>query len=266
MDLFSQNTDTTKKRKKNDFYDYDSFVAKFKDAPKTTDDCYTPRDVYEAVVDYVDKEICSLSDKRIIRPFYPGGDYENAEYPADGVVIDNPPFSILNKIVAFYMRKNIPFFLFGNGMTILDHCKKGATAVICGTTIEYENGAKVISNFVTNLVDNSIAAMTAPGLVTRIENCPSQNKKTRLVINKFPKEVISVSKMQTLANGLVHFEIRRSDCLFISKLLNSKDLFGVHLLVKENIGIAAERAAERAADYTYNIKLSELEEAWTKKK
>ena len=266
MNLFTQNTDTTKKRKKNDFYDYDSFVAKFKDAPKTTDDCYTPRDVYEAVVDYVDKEIVSLSGKRILRPFFPGGDYERAEYPADGVVIDNPPFSIQSKIVAFYMREKVPFFLFGNGMTILDSCKKGATAVIAGITIEYENGAKVISNFVTNLVDSSVAVMTAPGLVTRIENCQSQNKKPRLIINKLPKEVVSVSKLNSITRGLVDFLIIRSDCLFTSKLFNAKDLFGTHLLVKENIGIAAERAAERAAEYTNYIKLSELEEAWTKKK
>lgn len=32
--------------------DYDAFLAKF-EAKKTTDDCYTPRDVYEAVVDHV---------------------------------------------------------------------------------------------------------------------------------------------------------------------------------------------------------------------
>ena len=28
------------------FHDYDSFVAKFKDNPKTTDDTFTPKDVY----------------------------------------------------------------------------------------------------------------------------------------------------------------------------------------------------------------------------
>ena len=35
------------------FRDYASFVAKFTEQPKTTDDCYTPEDVYNAVVDYV---------------------------------------------------------------------------------------------------------------------------------------------------------------------------------------------------------------------
>ena len=73
------------------FTDYDSFVAKFADSPKTTDDCFTPQDVYEAVVKYVGT-VVDITGKVILRPFYPGGDYENAEYPENGVVIDNPPF------------------------------------------------------------------------------------------------------------------------------------------------------------------------------
>ena len=71
------------------FNDYESYVAKFQDSgPKTTDDTYTPRDVYEAVLNYVGT-IYDLTDKVILRPFYPGGDYEHAEYPENGVVIDN---------------------------------------------------------------------------------------------------------------------------------------------------------------------------------
>lgn len=30
------------------FHDYESFIKKFSDNPKTTDDCFTPQDVYEA--------------------------------------------------------------------------------------------------------------------------------------------------------------------------------------------------------------------------
>ena len=44
------------------FRDYESFVAKFADKSKTTDDCYTPKDVYEAVVKYVGT-VVDLSDK-----------------------------------------------------------------------------------------------------------------------------------------------------------------------------------------------------------
>ena len=72
-----------KKRKKNKnlFSDYDGFLHKF-EANKTTDDCYTPDDVYRIVLDYVNKNH-SLLNKKIIRPFYPGGDYENIDYPVN---------------------------------------------------------------------------------------------------------------------------------------------------------------------------------------
>ena len=85
--------------------EYEDFVEKFK--PKlTTDDCYTPDAVYEAVRDWATKEY-NLAGREIVRPFWPGGDYEQFEYPEGCVVIDNPPFSILAKIKAFYAERNI---------------------------------------------------------------------------------------------------------------------------------------------------------------
>lgn len=65
------------------FRDYDSFIAKFSDHPRTTDECWTPQDVYEAVVDYVGTLI-DMEGRDVLRPFYPGGDYINAEYPVGG--------------------------------------------------------------------------------------------------------------------------------------------------------------------------------------
>ena len=82
---------------------YEEFVEKFK-PKKTTDDCYTPPAVYEAVKDWAVKEY-GLEGKEIVRPFYPGGDYESYDYPTDCVVIDNPPFSILSKICKWYIEK-----------------------------------------------------------------------------------------------------------------------------------------------------------------
>lgn len=43
-----------------------------------------------------------MGGRTIVRPFWPGGDYEDFDYPTGCVVIDNPPFSILSKIVRFY--------------------------------------------------------------------------------------------------------------------------------------------------------------------
>lgn len=97
-------------KKKNLFTDYDGFVEKF-EAKKTTDDCYTPDDVYAVVLNHVNS-IIDISNKKIIRPFYPGGDYEGIEYPDDCIVVDNPPFSIITKICKFYILNDIDFFSF----------------------------------------------------------------------------------------------------------------------------------------------------------
>lgn len=58
---------------------YQGFVDKFK-AAKTTDDCYTSENVYEAVAGWVAEEY-HLERERFMRPFYPGGDYEYETYP-----------------------------------------------------------------------------------------------------------------------------------------------------------------------------------------
>lgn len=85
--------------------EYDAFVAKFK-PKKTTDDCYTPPLVYEAVKTWACKEY-DIDPDGIVRPFYPGGDYEHYVYPSGCTVLDNPPFSILTKICEFYIQHNI---------------------------------------------------------------------------------------------------------------------------------------------------------------
>ena len=51
--------------------DYDEFVNKFK-PKKTTDDCYTPPAIYEAVLRWCEKEY-GIDRASVIRPFKPGG-------------------------------------------------------------------------------------------------------------------------------------------------------------------------------------------------
>ena len=65
-------------RNKELFNDYEGFVEKFK-PKKTTDDCYTPPLVYDAVADWV-SETYGLNKADFCRPFYPGGDYEHFDY------------------------------------------------------------------------------------------------------------------------------------------------------------------------------------------
>ena len=49
------------------FEDYDGFVEKFK-PKKTTDDCYTPPEVYAVVLDYV-RERWGVEESDVVRPF-----------------------------------------------------------------------------------------------------------------------------------------------------------------------------------------------------
>lgn len=77
---------------------------------KTTDDCYTPPTVYEVIKNWVCDEY-GIDPAKIVRPFYPGGDYESFDYAPDSVVLDNPPFSILSQICEFYLdKKKFRFF------------------------------------------------------------------------------------------------------------------------------------------------------------
>lgn len=208
------------------FNDYESYIKKF-EGKKTTDDTYTPRDVFEAVLQYV-SEIYDLTGKQILRPFYPGGDYERAEYPADGVVIDNPPFSIFKKVVAFYAARKIPFFLFGPGMTILNVFKY-CSVVIVAPAIRFENGANVRCNFATNLFDQK-QVTTATRLTQLLKQCASQQNANSITLYDYPEQVLSVSDLQTIARGTYDFCLTEKEAVIIESL-NGRKLFGPHLLI-----------------------------------
>ena len=223
------------------FYDYDSFVAKFTDNAKTTDDCYTPRDVYDAVVKYVGT-IIDLSGKVICRPFFPGGDYENAEYPENGVVIDNPPFSIFLKICRFYSESEIPFFLFGPGMTIFNCCEY-CTAVVINSQIRFDNGALVRCGFASNLYGDSVL-ITAPSLDTLIRECESQAKPPKQPKYIYPNELLTVSEAHMLSEFGVDFVVKRKDCIIKRNLDNRGELFGCGLLLRKEL---AKRKEEELA-------------------
>lgn len=55
------------------FHDYESYVAKFRDLPKTTDDTYTPPDVYEAVLQYLREEgkLTTTHASPLFSPIFP---------------------------------------------------------------------------------------------------------------------------------------------------------------------------------------------------
>ena len=85
--------------------DYIKFLQKF-ESKKTTDDCYTPPNVYEVVADYV-AEHYNVNKGNFVRPFYPGGDYQKEAYNAESIVVDNPPFSIISSICKWYQANDV---------------------------------------------------------------------------------------------------------------------------------------------------------------
>ena len=226
------------------FHDYESFLAKFADNPKTTDDCFTPKDVYEAVVRYVGT-VVDLSDKVILRPFFPGGDYENAEYPENGIVIDNPPFSMFLPIVKFFTARRIPFFLFGPGMTIV-WASKYCTVLCINNNIVFENGASVACNFASNLFGD-IVAMTAPMLSDFIAACKSQNTKQKQSQYVYPDNMLCVSELQAICKGGVDFAVSRDETHMIDKMdLHPKkcNIFGTRFLVSDDVVRRKQEALE----------------------
>lgn len=108
--------------------EYQAFVSKFK-LKKTTDDCYTPDNIYQAVKSWACAEY-SIDPETIVRPFWPGGDYERFEYPTGCTVLDNPPFSIISSICANYVKNGIRFFLFAPYLTNFQIMRGGLIYVI----------------------------------------------------------------------------------------------------------------------------------------
>lgn len=168
------------------FEDYDGFVEKFM-PKKTTDDCYTPPAVYDVVRGWVMKQWPELEGATVVRPFYPGGDFEHFDYPVGCVVIDNPPFSIYSRIVRWYVAHGIRFFLFGPELT-LPVAGLDVTYIVTDACIVYENGASVCTGFVTNL-PSEMRIICGHWLKRDIENAckttapPKKNFHTRQTLS-----------------------------------------------------------------------------------
>ena len=220
------------------FSQYDDFVAKFR-PKKTTDDCYTPAPVYEAVLRWTVRRY-GLEGREVLRPFYPGGDFERADYPAGCVVIDNPPFSILAKITVFYLRKGIDFFLFAQGLSLFK-AEPQLGYVLCDLAIRYENGAEVPTSFVTNLGDAWIE--TAPELSREIRELQAKNKAAPKY--EYPANIITAAKVRYIDGKGIHFSLpRRTPREFIRKIdaNKSQGIFGAAFLVGKNAAQAQAQA------------------------
>ena len=249
--------------------EYREFVEKFK-PKKTTDDCYTPPEIYDVVAEWV-ADRYGLDRATFVRPFWPGGDYERDDYPDGCVVVDNPPFSILSAICHFYVTHGVRFFLFAPAMTCLGASGRAhvmeTNHILCDANITYENGAVVRTGFVTNLDTDGTVLESAPDLGDLLNAKDEELRKaTTASLPKYiyPDHVMTAAKAQWFAAHHTPYRLNRRDCCHIGKLdaMGGKSIFGGGLLLSERAAAeraAAERAAaERAAAHRWELSEREL--------
>ena len=235
---------------------YEEFVDKFK-PKKTTDDCYTPPEVYDAVLAWVRAEYDIADDVPIVRPFWPGADYERAEYPDGCVVVDNPPFSIMAKIIRFYQAHGVRFFLFAPALTLFSAMLPGVTCIAADLNVTYANGAAVCTGFRTNL-EPGVVARTAPDLTHNVQEVADEvarRGKKRVPVYSYPPELLTAARLGYIGTHGQSLKIREGQCVRVAALdaqrASGKAVFGGGLLLSERAAVeraAVERAAvERAA-------------------
>ena len=246
-----------KKKEKTLFDDYEGFVEKF-EAKKTTDDCYTPPEAYQIALDYV-RENFDLTGLEIVRPFFPGGDFEAIDYTPNMVVIDNPPFSIITRICRFYLERGVKFFLFAPHLTAFS-ADIGCTHIIASADIVYENGAMVKTSFVSNLFGDAKIIGDA-NLHQRFEKLRAKGR-ANLPKYEYPDNIVTVSKVAYCVEKGVSVRIDKKDAMHCraldSQKPHGKTLFGSGFLVSDS---AAREAAAREADNVIVWPLSPRERA-----
>ena len=234
--------------------EYQEFLEKFK-LKKTTDDCYTPAPVYDAVVRYVE-ETYGLSRDRFVRPFYPGGDYQNEKYPDGCVVVDNPPFSIMSEILRFYDSKGIRFFLFAPTLTLFSSSSAGScTALPCTAAVIYENGASVNTSFLTNLEPRGVRFRSAPKLHAMVQEGIDEFTKTlkkQLPKYTYPPHIITSAWVGRLSALGIDFSVSVAESEGISGLdsqkPSGKGIFGKGYIVSDAVVAEREKAEREKAE------------------
>ena len=236
---------------------YEEFVDKFK-PKKTTDDCYTPEIVYKAISDWVSNEY-DLNSCDFVRPFYPGGDFEKFDYE-DKIVVDNPPFSILSKILDFYLANNVKFFLFAPALVLFTYGNRNVTLIPIKVSITYENGANVATSFITNLENPDIQIYGSKVLYDAVNNANDINLKNKqLPKYQYPNNVITISRIAKISK-YADIKIPRSQLYHTSALdvqkESKKGIYGAGFLCSDRIEHEIKIKDEE-------IKVEESEICWT---
>lgn len=241
---------------------YQAFVDKFK-PKRTTDDCYTPDECFDVILAYV-AEHYGVTDDMIVRPFWPGMDYKDYDYPDGCAVVDNPPFSILSQIIKDYNKVGIRYFLFEPHLTALGRC--GCTHIITASSIVYANGAEVPTSFCTNM-EPGVLARADPALAKALKTvCYALRAKRTKPVPKYeyPDNVLTSADLGYIASHDTALTVYNKDAYFVRQLdaqktaAKGKGIFGSGYLLSSKA--AAEKApAEKAPAEKWRLSPRELE-------
>lgn len=218
---------------------YEEFVDKFK-LKKTTDDCYTPANVYNAIADWVASKY-NINRADFVRPFYPGGDYQNYDYSGGKIVVDNPPFSILSAIINYYIDHNIKFFLFAPALTLFSPASSKCASLAINIDIRYDNGAIVPTSFVTNLEPEKVRLRTDASLYNaiKIENDKNKGEKRKLPKYQYPNYIVTAAKIGSYSKLGYDITITREESEYKRELDAQKPLkkamYGNGYIVSERV-------------------------------
>lgn len=231
---------------KEKFEDYDGFVDKFT-PKKTSDDCYTPPAVYDAVASWTAQN-WALDMRDFVRPFYPGGDYEKFDYSGK-IVVDNPPFSILSKIIDFYLEHDVKFLLFAPTLCGLMQYSDKCTVYPCGVDIEYDNGATIKTSFCTNMDAPNVRVRIVPELFEMVDSANRESRRERheqFQKYEYPRELVTIASIYSLSAKGVAMAITRDECVRVPALdaqrKHRKTIFGCGLLVSDRVAEKIEDA------------------------
>nr|DAU84726.1 MAG TPA: hypothetical protein [Caudoviricetes sp.] len=147
------------------------------------------------------------------------------------------------------------FFLFGPQLTLFSS-SSSLTYIPCACTVEYANGAKVNTGFISNLFGD-VLAMSAPDLRKRIKEAQKKAKgdaSASLPRYEYPPEVLTSSMLGYLSTHGVEFRVMRDEVspVLLSALASQKavgkGIFGKGWLISEKKAAEKKAAEKKAAE------------------
>ena len=197
-----------------------------------------------------------MGGRTVVRPFWPGGDFEGYDYPAGCVVIDNPPFSIMTKVVKLYEDRGIDYFLFAPHLTCIG-IRPAHSRICVGVSVTYENGAIVSTSFVSS---QGPLIRSAPDLYRILDEANAANIKAKKAPPRmaytYPDNVMTSSAVALFSKYGIEY---REDIGVFVRAMDAqrragKGIFGAGYIVPEE----AARKARKERAQCWELSMREL--------